>query len=234
MKEFLNRSELMFGGNAIDKLLKSRVAVFGLGGVGGHVAEALVRGGIGEIDVIDKDKVDITNINRQIFATNNNVGEIKVEAAKKRLLEINPNLKINCYNEFFLPDTACKFDFSKYDYVVDAVDTVTAKILLAVKCSEFNTPIISIMGTGNKLDPTQFLVDDLYNTSICPLARIMRKELKVRGINKLKVVYSKEEPICPNVSNTDLNNKPIVSSNSFIPAVAGLIAAGEVIKDLIK
>ena len=227
MKEFLNRSALMFGEDAIDKLENCRVAVFGLGGVGGHVAEALARGGIGEIDVIDKDVIDITNINRQILATTKNIGLNKVDIAKERLTSINPNVKVNSHNLFFLPECADKFDFSVYDYVVDAIDTVTAKILLAEKCSQSNTPLISVMGTGNKFDST------LYNTSICPLARVMRKELKSRGIKSLKVVYSKEEPIVPQ-NDKNAKGKPTVSSNSFVPAVAGLIAAGEVIKDLIK
>ncbi len=232
MKEFLNRSVLMFGEDAINKLSNSRVAVFGLGGVGGYVAEALARGGIGEIDVIDKDVIDVTNINRQILATNNNIGANKVDAAKERLTLINPDIKVNCYNLFFLPDSADSIDFAKYDYVVDAVDTVTAKLLLAEKCNNANTPLISVMGTGNKTDATQFIVDDVFNTTICPLARIMRKELRLRGITKLKVVYSKEEPVVP--INNSASAKVAVSSNSFVPAVAGLIAAGEVIKDLIK
>lgn len=233
MKEFLNRSALMFGEDAIEKLSNCRVAVFGLGGVGGHVAEALARGGIGKIDVIDKDVVDITNINRQILATTKNIGLNKVDVAKERLMDINPDIKVNCYKKFFLPDCSDLFDFTVYDYVVDAIDTVTAKILLAEKCSQSNTPLISVMGTGNKFDATQFLVDDIYNTSICPLARVMRKELKSRGISSLKVVYSKEEPFLPH-NNEKAIGKVTVSSNSFVPAVAGLIAAGEVIKDLIS
>ena len=232
MKNKFMRSELLFGSEALKKLSYSRVAVFGLGGVGGYVIEALARGGVGEIDLIDHDKIDVTNINRQILANSSNVGALKVEVAKERLLLINPNIKVNTFCEFFLPSCADKFDFSKYDYVVDAVDTVTAKLLLAEKCAEVNIPLISIMGTGNKLEATMLEVADIFDTTICPLARIMRKELKARGIKNLKVVYSKEEPKPSSV--VDENGKPIVASNSFVPATAGLIAAGEVIKDLIN
>lgn len=229
-----SRSELLIGSDAINKLKSSRVAVFGIGGVGGYTAEALVRGGVGELDIIDKDKVSLTNINRQIIATHDTIGEYKVDVAAKRLLSINPNLKLNTYKTFFTPDTSDEFDFSNYDYVVDAIDTVTGKIELVIKSYEANTPIISSMGTGNKLNPALFEVDDIYKTSICPLARVMRKELKKRGIKKLKVVYSKEEPLVPSGQTEEeaANGKPIPGSMSFVPPVAGLIIAGEVIKDL--
>ena len=233
--EYFSRFELQVGKDALVKLNKSRVAVFGLGGVGGYVLESLVRSGIGEIDIIDFDTVSPSNINRQIIALHENIGQKKTTVAEKRAKSINPNVKINKHDLFFLPETADKFNFKDYDYVVDCVDTVTAKILLAEKCFECSTPIISVMGTGNKTDATAFEVSDIFKTSVCPLAKVMRKELKERNIKSLKVVYSKEEPIRINVfDETSKKNSPIISSNSFVPAVAGLIAGGEVVKNLIK
>lgn len=229
-----SRSELLIGSDGINKLIISRAAVFGIGGVGGYTAEALVRSGIGELDIIDKDKVSLTNINRQIFATHDTIGEYKVDAAAKRLLSINPNLKLNTYKTFFTPETSSEFDFSNYDYVVDAIDTVTGKIELVMKAYEADTPIISSMGTGNKLNPEMLEVEDIYKTSMCPLARVMRSELKKRGIKKLKVVYSKEKPLVPSseIEEEAAKGKQIPGSMSFVPPVAGLIIAGEVVKDL--
>ncbi len=233
--DFLARSRLQMGEKAIEKLNNSRVAVFGLGGVGGYVLECLVRGGIGEIDIIDYDTVSVSNINRQIIALATNIGEKKTDVAEIHAKSINPNIKINKHDLFLLPENADSFDFSQFDYVVDCMDTVTAKLLLAEKCNQCSTPLISVMGTGNKTNATAFEVDDIFNTTVCPLAKIMRKELKNRNINSLKVVYSKEEPIKINIFDENSAKKsPIISSNSFVPAVAGLIAGGEVIKDLIK
>ncbi len=221
MEEF-QRTEMLFG--SIEKLEKSHIAVFGVGGVGGYVVEALARSGVGEITLVDKDKVALSNINRQIIALHSTVGEAKVKVAARRIVDINPNVLIHCYEEFYLPETSSLFDFSTFDYVVDAVDTVSAKISLAEKCKESGTPIISAMGAGNKLDPTAFEVADIYSTSVCPLCRVMRKELKSRGIDALKVVYSKEEPV----------KTEGVGSVAFVPSTMGLIIAGEVIKDLLN
>lgn len=229
MADQFSRSRMMFGDDGIKKLNNSRVAVFGVGGVGGSTVEALARIGVGEIDIVDNDTVDITNINRQIFATHKTLGMPKVLAAKERISEINPDCVVNCFEVFFSRETAGGFDFTMYDYVVDAVDNVTAKILLAVICDRTKTPIISSMGTGNKLDPTQFEVADIYKTSVCPLARVMRRELKARGIKSLKTVYSKETPC--EIKKSDGEAAP--SSSSFVPPTAGLIIAGEVIKDLL-
>lgn len=238
MNEAFMRTQLLLGEEAMKRLANSRVAVFGIGGVGGHIAEALVRSGIGEIDIIDNDTVNVTNINRQIFATYDSIGRLKVDVAFERLKAINPDVKINKYAVFYTKENADEFDFSVYDYVVDAIDTVSGKISLIVKCKECGTPIISSMGAGNKLDPTQFEVSDIYKTSVCPLARVMRYELKKRGIKKLKVVYSKEKPIAPNYDNTSFElestRKKAPGSVAFVPSVVGLIIAGEVIKDLIK
>ena len=240
MKEQFTRTELMLGEEAMERLSKARVAVFGIGGVGGHTAEALVRSGIGAIDIIDDDKVVISNVNRQIFATHSTVGRYKVDAAEERLRDINPDVVITKHRVFFTPETAEQFDFSLYDYVVDAIDTVTGKIGLVLKAQEAGTPIICSMGAGNKLDPTAFEVTDIYKTSVCPLARVMRYELKKRGVKKLKVVYSKEQPIAPTEKRTDnavegrsgAAKKQSPGSNAFVPSVAGLILAGEVIKDI--
>lgn len=231
----LSRTEMLFGKEAMEILKNSKVAVFGIGGVGGHTAEALVRSGVGTVDIIDNDTVSITNVNRQIFATSENVGEYKVDVAKKRLAEISPETVINGHKCFFMPDTADEFDFTQYDYIVDAIDTVTGKIALVLKANESNVPIISSMGTGNKLDPTAFKVADIFKTKVCPLARVMRYELKKRGIKKLKVVYSEEEPKKPLTQcEEETAKKEPPGSNAFVPPVAGLIIAGEVVKDLIK
>lgn len=213
------------GQDGIDKLQSSRVAVFGIGGVGGFAAEALARAGIGAIDLIDKDKVDVTNLNRQIVATASTVGRDKVEVMKERILDIDPDIRVTAHKCFFLPET--EFDFSGFDYVVDAIDTVTAKLDLVVRAREAGVPVISSMGTGNKLDPTRFEVTTIDKTSVCPLAKVMRRELRRREISDLKVVYSKEEPIRQ-------AERGVPASVSFVPPAAGLILAGEVIKDLIK
>lgn len=218
------RTEYLLGHDNIEHLNHCRVAVFGIGGVGGHAAEALVRSGIGTIDLIDNDVVSKSNINRQIVALHSTIGKSKVEVMKDRVLDINPHVVVNTYNEFFSTENANKFDFSSYDYIVDAIDTVTGKIELVVRAKESGTKIISSMGAGNKLDPTAFLVSDIYKTSVCPLARVMRRELKSRGIDKLKVVYSKEQPLT--------NGERVPGSTAFVPSVVGLIIAGEVIKDL--
>ena len=224
MKEELSRTEKLIGEEALLKLKSSRVAVFGLGGVGGHVVEALARSGIGSLDLIDKDTVDLSNINRQLIALHSTVGRYKTEAFAERIADIDPDIKVNIHTTFFLPENSSEFDFSAYDYVVDAIDTVTAKIELVRCCNEAGTPVISSMGTGNKLDPTGFQVADIYKTSVCPLAKVMRRELKARGIKKLKTVYSTEPPV---------RHDRVPASIAFVPSVAGLIIAGEVIKDLI-
>ncbi len=227
MHEF-SRTAMLIGEDALLKLASKRVAIFGVGGVGGYVVEALARSGVGALDLIDNDTVNITNINRQIIATHDTIGRSKVEVAKERILSINPKAQVDTHNIFYLPENADTFDFSRYDYIVDAVDTVTAKIDIIIKAKEKNIPVISSMGTGNKLDPTQFEIADLYKTSVCPLARVMRRELKKRGVDSLKVLYSKEEPKTPE------GEERTPSSIAFVPSVAGLIIAGEVIKDLIK
>lgn len=231
MLEQFSRTELLIGKDAIEKLNKSKVAVFGIGGVGSFVVEGLARAGIGKFILVDKDKVDISNLNRQIIATHKTIGKSKVEVAKERILEINPEAEVEIFEDFFMPETTGILD-ETVDYIVDSVDTVTAKIELAVRANKLNIPIISSMGTGNKLDPTRFEVTDIYKTSVCPLAKVMRKELKLRGIKKLKVVYSKEEPI--KVSSNPDTRKQTPGSISFVPSVAGLTIAGEVIKDIIK
>lgn len=236
MQNQFSRTRLLLGDEAMEKLSNSRVAVFGIGGVGGHTAEALARSGIGALDIIDNDKVSVSNINRQIYATLDTVGMLKVDAAKERIMAINPEIKLTCRNTFYMPETSDEFDFSEYDYVVDAIDTVTGKIELIVNANKTNTPIISSMGAGNKLDPTAFEVTDIYKTSVCPLARVMRYELKKRNIKNLKVVYSKEKAIKPLeiFEENEVSKRQIPGSTAFVPSVAGLIIAGEVIKDLIK
>ena len=234
-EEMLNqfsRTELLLGKEAMERLENSRVAVFGVGGVGGYVCEALVRSGVGAFDLIDDDKVCLTNLNRQIIATRKTVGKYKVDVMKERILEINPKADVRIHKPFFLPENPDEFPFEEYDYVVDAVDTVTAKLELVMKAKEKNIPIISSMGAGNKLDASAFKVADIYKTKVCPLAKVMRRELKKRGIKKLKVVYSEEQPIRPKHKCTERRNIP--GSTAFVPSVAGLIIAGEVIKDLCK
>lgn len=227
MEEF-SRTERLLGAAAMEKLAKCRVAVFGIGGVGGHAAEALVRSGVGALDIVDGDEVAVSNINRQIIALHSTVGMPKTEAAAERFLDINPNLKLRKCQFRLSEETVGEFDFSEYDYVVDAVDDVRAKVLLAVKCKESQTPLISSMGAGNKLDPTKFQVADIYETSVCPLARVMRRELKQRGIERLKVVYSTELPHAP----TKEGERVVPASCAFVPSVAGLIIAGEAIRDI--
>lgn len=228
MEDFHSRTEILIGKDAVEKLGNSTVAIFGVGGVGGFTVESLARAGVGKLILVDSDEVVTSNINRQIIATNETVGKNKVDAMKERILQINPDAKVETRCEFFLPENSENFDFADYDYVVDAVDTVTAKIELAVKCSSMGTPIISCMGAGNKLDPTKFVVTDIYKTATCPLARVMRRELRKRNIEKLKVVYSTEEPPKKAIETTT------IGSLSFVPSVCGLIAASVVIKDLIK
>lgn len=245
-----SRTELLFGKEAMDKLAGSKVAVFGIGGVGGYVCEALVRSGVGAFDLIDDDKVCLTNLNRQIIATRSTVGKYKTDVMRDRMLDINPKVDVEVHKCFFLPENADDFPWDSYDYVVDAVDTVTAKIALVMKCKEKNIPIISSMGAGNKLDGSQFKVADIYKTKVCPLAKVMRRELKKRDVKKLKVVYSEEIPtrpiedmaiscrnncICPpGAEHKCTERRDIPGSVAFVPSVAGLIIAGEVAKDLIR
>lgn len=228
-----SRTALLLGQEGVEKLKKSRVAVFGVGGVGGYVVEALARSGVGTLDLIDNDVVSLSNINRQIIALHSTVGRLKTEVAAERAKDINPNITVHTHNVFYLPETAAQFDFSAYDYVVDAIDTVSGKIALVEQAKAAYVPIISAMGAGNKIDPTAFLVADVSQTSVCPLARVMRRELKKRGIEHLKVVYSKEEPL-PSKTVDEETGKPIPASVAFVPSVVGLILAGEVIKDLVK
>lgn len=232
-----SRTAFLLGEEGMKKLKNATVAVFGLGGVGGYVVEALARCGVGQLELIDHDTISITNINRQIFATRSTVGMDKAEAAKARVLDIDPDINVIARKEFFCPDTKENFDFSSYDYVVDAIDTVTGKLALVVACQESGTPIISSMGTGNKLDPGKFQIADITKTSVCPLARIMRKECAKRGIKHLKVLFSTEDPITPlNTSDEEMpeGRRSLPGSVSFVPSVAGLMIAGEVVKDLIK
>ena len=250
MERPFERAELLLGKNALDRLQKARVAVFGLGGVGGYVVEGLARCGVGALDLVDRDIFSISNLNRQILATTGTIGRAKVEAAKERVLTINPDCRVNARQCFFLPDTKDRFDFREYDYVVDAIDTVTGKLALIETAREAGVPIISSMGTGNKLDPTAFRIGDIYETTVCPLARVMRRECRKRGIDHLKVLYSTEMPLEPkaspgrpenacrpenvvSASGPDIGAKPVPGSVSFVPSVAGLIIAGEVIRDLI-
>lgn len=243
-----SRTQLLLGESAMQELANKRVAVFGIGGVGGYACEALVRSGIGAFDLIDDDKVCLTNLNRQIIATRKTVGKYKTEVMKERMLEINPNVDVRIHNCFFLPENADKFPFNEYDYIIDAVDTVTAKISIVMKANELGIPVISSMGAGNKLDPTAFMVADIYKTRVCPLAKVMRRELKKRGVKKLKVVYSEEQPtrpiedmsiscrtncICPpGAEHKCTERRDIPGSVAFVPSVVGLIIAGEVIKDI--
>lgn len=230
-----SRTEILIGKENMEKLKNARVAVFGVGGVGGYTVEALARSGVGTLDLIDDDKVSITNINRQIIATTSTVGKYKVDVAKDRILDIYPEAKVNIYKTFYLPETADQFDFSRYDYIVDAIDTVTGKLQLVEQAKKSGTPIISSMGAGNKMDATAFEVADISETSVCPLAKVMRRELKKRGIEHLKVVYSKEKAITPQgIDEEGVHEKrQTPGSNAFVPSVVGLIMAGEVVKDII-
>ena len=248
MQNQFSRTEILIGKEALEKLKASRVAVFGIGGVGGYVCEALVRTGVGAFDLIDDDKVCLTNLNRQIIATRKTVGQYKTVVMKERILDINPDADVRVHQCFFLPENADRFPFEEYDYIVDAVDTVTAKIALVMKAQEMNIPIISSMGAGNKLDAGAFRVADIYETKVCPLAKVMRRELKKRNVKHLKVVYSEEEPITPVIeeSNNCKTNcicppgtqrkctvrRAIPGSVAFVPSVVGLMIAGEVVKDL--
>lgn len=236
MAERFARTELLLGSGHMERLKKARVAVFGIGGVGGYTVEALARSGVGTLDLIDNDKVCISNINRQIIAAEDTVGRYKVDVAAERVHLINPYAKVNVYKVFYMPDTAGQFSFSDYDYVVDAIDTVTGKLMLAQQAAESGTPIISSMGAGNKLDPGAFQVADIYETSVCPLAKVMRRELRKRGIRSLKVVYSTEPSLSPkslsDAGSPEHRKRPVPGSCAFVPPVAGLIIAGEVIKDL--
>ena len=250
MLDQFSRTQLLVGKEAMERLANARVAIFGIGGVGGYVVEALARSGVGTLDLIDDDKICLTNLNRQIIATRSTIGKYKVDVAKARVLDINPKAVVNTYQTFYVPETAEQFDFSQYDYVVDAIDTVTGKINLVMQAEQTHTPIISSMGAGNKMDPTAFKVADIYKTSVCPLAKVMRRELKKRGIKKLKVVYSEEKPLTP-IEDESISCKShcvcppgtvrkctqrrqVPGSNAFVPSVVGLIIAGEVIKDLIR
>ena len=230
-KEAFSRAERLLGSNGMERLGKARVAVFGVGGVGGYVVEALARSGVGTLDLIDSDKVCLSNLNRQIIALHSSLGRYKVDAARERILDINPECRVNVHRIFYLPQTAEEFDFREYDYVVDAIDTVTGKLMLVSQARQAGTPIISSMGAGNKLDPAAFRVADIYETSVCPLARVMRRELKKRGIPGLKVVYSTEPPVAFAGNGQD-QEEGSPGSVAFVPSVAGLIIAGEVIKDL--
>ena len=228
MNSFYERTARMLGEDAIERLKNARIALFGLGGVGGHAAEALARAGVGHLTLVDGDNVSESNLNRQLFALQSTVGLPKTEAAKRRLLDINPNLTIDARQLFVTAENLSEFDFSTYDYIIDAIDTVSSKIAIIMAANEANTPIISCMGAGNKLDPTAFRVADIYKTSVCPLARVMRLELRRRGVKKLRVVYSEEPPVM--VEKEIVNGKAVPGSVSFVPSVAGLILAGEAIK----
>lgn len=237
MADKFDRTKRLLGANAMERLKHAHVAVFGIGGVGGHAADALARSGIGTLTIVDSDEVAESNINRQLIATTKTIGRKKVDVMKEHVLEINPEIVVKDYDCFFLPETKGQFDFSQYDYVIDAVDTVTAKLALVEACEEAGVPIVSSMGAGNKLNPAAFEVADIYKTSVCPLAKVMRRELKKRNIKHLKVVYSKEEPLEPVedktfVSDERRSRRATPGSIAFVPSVAGLILAGEVIKDL--
>ena len=226
MQEQFKRTAMLIGESAVEKLSKCHVAVFGIGGVGGYVVEALARSGVGRLDLIDNDKVSITNINRQIIATHDTLGKFKVDVAKERVLSINREAEVNVFKTFYLPENSAQFDFSKYDYIVDAVDTVTAKIEIIVNAEKAKVPVISCMGTGNKLDPFKFKIADIEKTSVCPLARVMRRELKERNIKKVEVLYSEEEPV--------VKGERIPASIAFVPSVAGLLIARHVVLNITK
>lgn len=234
MADQFSRTRMLLGADGVERLRDARVAVFGIGGVGGYALEALARSGVGTLDLIDNDKVSVTNLNRQIIATRQTIGQYKVEAARERVLAINPDARVNIFRTFYMPDTADQFDFSQYDYVIDAIDTVTGKLQLIEQAEQAGCPIISSMGAGNKMEASAFRVADIYETSVCPLAKVMRRELKKRGIKKLKVVYSEEKPLTPKgeAEETVEGRRQIPGSNAFVPATAGLIIAGEVVKGL--
>ena len=233
IKEETSRTAYVYGESAVEKLNNARVAIFGVGGVGGYICEALVRAGVGSIDVFDRDVVSLSNINRQIIALHSTVGRPKVEVIKERMLDINPECRINAYNVFYLPENADEYDLSGYDYIADAVDTVSAKLEIIERAYKLKIPVISAMGAGNKAHPELFEIADINNTSVCPLARVMRRELKSRGIKKLKVVYSKEEPKKSGVIDSE-SGKTVPGSLSFVPSVMGLIMAGEIVNDIVK
>lgn len=232
MANIFERTAMLLGEDAIEKLSDIKVAIFGVGGVGGFIAEAIARSGVGAIDLFDNDTVSASNINRQIIALHSTIGKYKTDVMKERIFDINPNCKVGAYNLFYGIDTANSIDLSQYDYVADAIDSVKSKVLLIVKCKEANVPIISAMGAGNKLNPMAFEIADLSKTTVCPLARVMRKELKAKGITHLKVCYSKEEPIIPTQTATEGRTPP--GSTAFSPSVMGLIIASEIIKDIVK
>lgn len=239
MEDQFSRTQLLLGEKAMESIRNARIAVFGIGGVGGYVVEALVRSGVQTFDLIDDDRVCLSNLNRQIIATRETLGRYKVDVMKERIESINPEVNVNVYKCFYLPDKSDEFDFSKYSYIVDAIDTITAKIELVMRAKEAGVPIISSMGTGNKLDPKKFQVTDIYKTSMCPVAKVMRRELRKRGIKKLKVVYSTEKPtkvfgIFPPKEKEEPKKKSTVGSVSFVPSVAGLIMASEIVRDLTK
>ncbi|MCM1181898.1 MAG: tRNA threonylcarbamoyladenosine dehydratase [Roseburia sp.] len=246
MQNPFSRTERLIGAQGMERLARARVAVFGIGGVGGYVVEALARSGVGTLDLIDSDKVDVTNINRQIIATWETIGQYKADVARARVLSINPNAVVNVHRVFYGPDTAGQFDFGRYDYVVDAIDTVTGKLELILRAQAAGTPVISSMGAGNKLDASAFRVADIYDTKVCPLAKVMRRELKKRGVDRLKVVYSQEPPITPQPEEQEPAQEPLgvqdmrvrkrqtPGSIAFVPSAAGLILAGEVVNDLVR
>jgi len=233
MSEAFSRTELIYGREAMERIASSHIAVFGIGGVGGYVVEALARSGVGALDLIDSDKVVTSNLNRQIIATRSTIGRFKVDVAAERIADINPHCKVRTFKTFYLPETADRFDFADYDYVVDAIDTVTGKLTLIENAKAAGVPIISSMGAGNKVNPAAFEVSDIYKTSVCPLAKVMRRECKKRGIKSLKVVYSKEEPRTPLELIQEGSRRSIPGSTAFVPSVAGLIIAGEIINDLV-
>ncbi len=234
MADRFARTEILLGKEAMSKLDRAHVAVFGIGGVGGYVVEALARSGIGRLDLIDHDKISVTNLNRQIIALSETIGRYKADVMKERVLSINPDAEVTTYQSFYLPENADDFDLFKYTYVVDAVDTVTAKIELVMRAKQAGIPIISCMGTGNKLDPTQLEIADIYQTSVCPLAKVMRRELRKRGVDSLKTLYSREEPIKPETGTEETTRRALPGSTSFVPSAAGLIIASEVVKDIVQ
>lgn len=234
MEDMFSRTRMLLGDEAMARLARARVAVFGVGGVGGYAVEALARSGVGALDLIDSDRVALSNLNRQIVATRDTLGMLKVDAAKARVLSINPDCTVRVFPVFYLPETADQFDFSQYDYVVDAIDTVAGKLQLIEAAKAANVPVISSMGAGNKLDPTAFRVADIAETSVCPLARVMRRELKKRGVGHVKVVYSTEPALSPAPSSEETDSRATPGSVAFVPAVAGLILAGEVVKDIAR